>query len=171
MGLALDSATLALTPNPNPSHNPAPNPTPNPHQTWLRAKDGRNPAPRVAVVESDPDAGGRAAPRTPLPAHVGFVQACYLPHLLRMTVFITDGTCTSYLLLTTSASCRRYAACCGAPWRRPAPRRAPRERYAVARRRHLERPLTLATPTPLVTPRGVVSRRRRALRRCSRGDL
>ena len=42
---------------------------------WLRAKDGRNPAPRVVLVASEPEAGGRAAPRAPLPAHLGFVQA------------------------------------------------------------------------------------------------
>ena len=51
---------------------------------WSLAKDGRSPAPRVAAVESEPEPAGRAAPRVPLPAHVGFVQA-------RTRLLLTSG--------------------------------------------------------------------------------
>jgi len=53
---------------------------------WSLAKDGRSPAPRVAAVESlpAPEPAGRAAPRVPLPAHVGFVQA-------RTRLLLTSG--------------------------------------------------------------------------------
>ena len=125
--------------------------TPRPRQGWLRAKDGRHPAPRVLLVESEPEEEGHAAPRAPLPAHVGFVQALRLTNGLLLTTYLSPLTThhsplathrfplTAYRLpltahhspLTTHHSpltampCRRFAACCGGLWSRRAPRRAP----------------------------------------------